>query len=187
MMNRPFLAIAGLLFIAMMSGCNTVLKNHSVSSREELLRAKRGIPWVETRQYDVYVFRGKTAPGPCADADGNVISCQPTPVPIYYGRHDLLDQVSGVEIDPKRRRWETNYEARTFSDGTLLLEFDELGVLKKAELTGSAGLGDAAKTANTAAGIPEAIQKKDDAEQEAELKRLETKKKIRDARKALEQ
>jgi hypothetical protein len=190
MSSRPLLTLLGPSFLMALVGCNTVLKNHLVRSHEELLAAKRGIPWVETRQYDVYVFEGGKAPDKdekCTDRRGNKVPCLPVPVQIYYGRHELLDEVSGVEIDPERRRWETNYEARTFSDGTLHLDFDELGALKKVELTGSSGLGDAATAASAAAGVPQPIQRNEDAEKEQELKRLQTEKSLRDARKALQE
>lgn len=173
------LTMIALLGIAGATGCRTTIQNHPVG-KDEFNEASMGIPWVEPRLYDVFVYQ-RTAATP---TDASKIT------QVYYGQHYLLDEVSGtdidIDIDTPRRRWQTNYSAWLFADGSLTLTFDGYGSLKKAEVTSKTGMPRAAKASAAAAGTFEGLEEKKLERMETELEILETKKKTRDARKALE-
>lgn len=161
-------ALVGFLVIAL-SACQTTLVNKSVATETDFVKADEGIPWVEPREYEVLVFEGV--------GNGN-------PKQIYYGRHELLDKVSGTTVDPSRRRWQTNYSAGLFADATVTLTFDEVGSLTKAETTTSAAAPRAAEAVATAVSVEEANQTKELEKLKRELDLLETKKKLKEAKHA---
>lgn len=145
--------------------CQTKLVSSHVSETD-FAAADAGIPWVEAREYDVVIYRG---------TDG-------APERVYYGRQLLLDQVSGKIIDPERPRWQTNYVAWAFADGSVTLTFDELGSLVKAEAASAAGGPRAAEAGAKAAGVPDAVEAKELERLKRELELLETRKKLEEAR-----
>ena len=164
-----------LLVVTGASGCRTTIQNYPVGAAN-FASASKGVPWVEPRQYDVYVYQGAGSPTPPAT----------NATQIYYGRHYLLDEVSGKLIDTGRPRWQTNYKAWLFADGTIILSFDEYGSLKKAEVTSTTGLPEVARAGAAVAETPESIEKEKLERLERELKILETTKKIQEARDALQ-
>ena len=145
-----------------LSGCSASITTRSVQD-DKFLNTK-GVPWVETSLYDVYIFQGIS--------DKKVKQ-------IYYGRHALIDKVNGTIIDPSRPRWVTNYKAGSFSNASLKLVFHQNGSLKEAHITTTPKAAEAAKAATAALSVTEEIEKK-------ELERLKRQKELSEVQKALD-
>lgn len=160
-MNAKFSLLA-LFFVAILTGCNSTLINQKPGSNGPV-----GIPWTETRAYDVYVFVGGESTYTLNAATSPSYVATQTPKQIYVGTYDLLDFVNDKPIDPARQKWEINYRAMLFSDGGLELALDDNGAVKRAKITGKPGTASAVNAATTI------VKRKDDLETEelADLKR----------------
>jgi hypothetical protein len=163
------------------AGCASNISSKPVKEAD----AVEGVRWIETRQYDVYVYVGGAPTKEIVGPDGKKIVLG-KPNQLYFGTHDLLDRVNGIVLDSNRPIWEVNYKADTFSDGTLNLEFHDNGSLKKAKLLGKGGTADAARAATSAVKAQEDVAADKISDIERETKRLKAEKELRDARKALE-
>jgi hypothetical protein len=147
--------MASLAAAIFLCGCTARL----VSRKVEDFSSPAGIPWVESREYEVFVYgRGRL---------------------LYFGRHRLGDTVNDVLIDDKRDRFELNYSSTPFSTANLLVELYENGALKKATLDGKDGSAAALSSVDEGLSLSDEMEKR-------ELERLEREKKLRDAKKALE-
>ena len=152
--------VATSIAILGLSGCSTSVVN---AVADDNFSDPVGIPWVESREYDVFIYR--------VGADGKT-------TPLHFGRYALGDKVNGKIIDPSRKRWVSNYKSEMFSDGGLSLTFHENGSLKEAKISSSSGAVDGLKTGTQLLNVTDEIEKK-------KLERLEREKKLKDVREAL--
>jgi hypothetical protein len=164
-MKRVAIVIFANLFLApALAACSTSLLNEPDNT--EFMKPS-GIPWVEAREYDVYVYQFRSKNG-STDVK-----------PLHYGRYVLSDKVNGKIIDPNRPKWTTNYRSAAFSDGSLKLTFHENGSLKEAQVTSQPGAAEGLQTITESLDVTNQIEKK-------ELERLEREKKMKETREALE-
>lgn len=147
------------------SACSTSL----INKKENDFKNPQGVPWVESREYDVFVYTFKK------DSKDNSYK----PVKLHYGRYALGDKVNGKIIDNKRAKWTTNYKGQIFSDGGISLAFHENGSLKEAKISSAPGIEKGTKIVGQGLNVVDEIEKK-------ELDRLEREKKIKETRKALD-
>jgi hypothetical protein len=151
----------------LLSSCSSTITNKRVA---EFSQDLEGIPWVETRSYDVYVYQARG---------------EKDPILLYYGRHDLVDKVNGKIIDENRLKWVTNYRGQAFSDANLSLEFYDSGTLKKAGITSLSGAERAAKAAGAVLEIPDKLEERSQIEMKREKDRLQTEYDIAELRRKL--
>lgn len=162
---KTFFSFVLIAASGLLAGCSNSLVHSRVTSPTA---DPKGVRWTESRQYDVYVFKGG-APAVIADLNhpGKLIATNEAPTQIYVGTHDLLDRINGVAIDTNRSTWEVNYSAMPFADGGLELTFGDDGAIKTIKATGKPGTAGALNAATAAVKTKDDIQ----AEQLSDLKR----------------
>lgn len=164
-MKTPiFRFIIALIYSVLIFGCSVNIINRPGNNDNGDIQ---GIPWVETRPYDVYVFIGV--------GDDNTDAKQ-----LSYSRLDLLDKVNNIIIDENRPKWETNYKAGPFSSGTLEIDFHEAGNLKKISTTNKTGASKIIESGKAVIEVPESIEKKELEKLKREKEKLEYEKAISD-------
>ncbi|MEM7144868.1 MAG: hypothetical protein AAF591_07010 [Verrucomicrobiota bacterium] len=105
--------------------------NKEVSNLNEVT----GVPWVESREYDVYVLQGTPI---------STTNKKPTlPNIVYLGQHHLTDKLNNY-TDTSRKKWSTNYKADPFASGTLGVDLNDIGELKKVTVSSKSGTAQAA-------------------------------------------
>ena len=161
MRTSNLLFLVGLISMA---GCSAKLVNEYDTDN---FAAPKGIPWVESREYDVFVY------------NLHLVNGTASAKPLHYGRYALSDKVNGKVIDSDRDKWTTNYKGEAFSAGTLNLSFHENGSLKKGHITTQPGTANALSASTELLNLSDSIDEK-------EVKRLENEKKLRDLRKELD-
>lgn len=163
MYKVTLISLMAILLSASLTACSTSLSNEPDNTN---FSDPKGVPWVESREYDVYVY---LFPG------GTTTNAKP----LHYGRYALSDKVNGEVIDAGRQKWTTNYKGAAFSDGTLKLTFHENGSLKEVQITSQPSAVEKLQALTEGLDITNEIEKK-------ELERLEREKKIKEIREALE-
>jgi len=130
----------------LLSGCSSTLINERTDASG--LEQPTGVPWVESRRYDVYVY---------------AVTKNESEEPrlLHYGRYLLGDKVNGKLIDPQRPIWMTNYRSGPFSDASLVMDFHENGNLKKVELNADSKPAQAVETLTVPLNLQDQIQQKE--------------------------
>jgi len=143
-------------------GCDATLRNVPSKALAGSNAPPDGVPWVESRRYDVYLYQG----GP----NGGQL--------LFHDRLALGDRLNGAAIDDGRPKWEVNYDAGPMSNASIEIEFHENGSLKKAAITTNPKSAAVVEAGTAALSVQDEIEKK-------ELERLKRKKDLQDAKDAL--
>lgn len=129
-----------LLSLVLLNGCAWT-ETSKLSNPEN----PKGVPWVEAKDYEVYVV--------VKQKDGKT-SIEP------LGRFALTDRVNGWS-DEARKKWQTNYQATIFSNSTFNLNLYENGSLQTVTINSADGSKAAAETGKQILEIRQGILDKD--------------------------
>lgn len=89
---------------------------------------------------------------------------------VYYGRHELLNEVNGTSLDPEAHpKYYINYMGGAFSKAGMNIEFHDSGSIKKFGSTLTSGMANALSSGAEVVDLPEDIE-------DAEVKRLKREK-----------